>query len=288
MYDYIKLLLKKAPNNVILHVGTNDAPNSTSRVILDNVLSLNIFIGKMLPQPKMCISNVVTRTDNGRATLTVNKVNEHLSVLQLDIVDNSCINVAGLNRGGLHLNQTGTGKLAVNFSKESKSFKRRWQVTVSSSNKCFDFCPNSTIYLLGQQRNENLDKTLSEQKICLSPCDLSHGKGFDKFNVVRSQNPSRILIAHLNVNSLRNKFEILKETITNKVHILLIPETKLGSSFPLNQFYIDGFTTPCRLKRNQNGGGIMLYIRKDIPSKSLTEIKLDNETENTFIEVNLR
>ena len=50
----------------------------------------------------------------------------------------------------------------------------------------------------------------------------------------------------------------------------------------------DGFTTPCRLDRNQNGGGIMLYIREDIPSKSLTEIKLDNDIENILIEINLR
>ena len=42
-------------------------------------------------------------------------MNEHLSALQLDIVDNSNINMTGLNRGGLHLNETGTGKLAVNF-----------------------------------------------------------------------------------------------------------------------------------------------------------------------------
>ena len=32
----------------------------------------------------------------------------------------------------------------------------------------------------------------------------------------------------------------------------------------------------------------MLYIREDIPLKSLTEIKLDNEIENIFIEINLR
>ena len=56
----------------------------------------------------------------------------------------------------------------------------------------------------------------------------------------------------------------------------------------MNQFHIDGFTTPYRLDRNQNGGGIMLYIREDIPSKSLTEMKNDNETENIFIEINLR
>ena len=32
----------------------------------------------------------------------------------------------------------------------------------------------------------------------------------------------------------------------------------------------------------------MLYLREDIPSKSLIEIKLDNEIENIFIEINLR
>ena len=115
MYDYIKSLFKRAPDNVILHVGTNDAPNSTSRVTLDNMLSLKSFIENTLPQSKVCISNVVKRTDNGKATLTVNQVNEHMSSLQLDIFDNSNINVTGLNRGGLHLNETGTGKLTLNF-----------------------------------------------------------------------------------------------------------------------------------------------------------------------------
>ena len=109
-----------------------------------------------------------------------------------------------------------------------------------------------------------------------------------KLNVARPQNSNQILIAHLNSNSLTNKFEILNETITSKVDILLISKTKLDSSFPLNQFYINGFTTPCGLDRDQNVGGIMLYIREDIPSTSLTEIKLDNEIENIFIEINLR
>ena len=120
-----------------------------------------------------------------------------------------------------------------------------WQVTGSSSNKYFNFCPNSAIYSLGQQRNESLDKTLSEQKKFSSTCDFSHEKGLDKINVARSSN--RILIAHLNINSLRNKFEILKETITNKVDILLISETTLHSSLSLNYFQTDCFTTPIGL-----------------------------------------
>ena len=88
MYNFIKPLLKKAPDDVILHVGTNDTPNSTSSVFLDNILSLKSFIEKALPHLKVCISNVVKRTGNRKATLTLNKVNKHLSVLQLGIVDN--------------------------------------------------------------------------------------------------------------------------------------------------------------------------------------------------------
>ena len=52
MHGYIKPLLKKSPDNVILHVGTNDVPNSTSRTILDNMLSLKSFIEKTLPRRK--------------------------------------------------------------------------------------------------------------------------------------------------------------------------------------------------------------------------------------------
>ena len=87
------------------------------------MLSLKIFIEKTLPQSKVCISNLVKRTDNGIATLTVNKVNEHLYALKLDMVDNSNINVTSLNGGGLYLNKTGTGKLAVNFIKKIKTLK---------------------------------------------------------------------------------------------------------------------------------------------------------------------
>ena len=44
----------------------------------------------------------------------------------------------------------------------------------SSSNKYFDFSPNSAIYSLGKPRNENLVKTLPEQETFSPTCDLSH------------------------------------------------------------------------------------------------------------------
>ena len=88
------------------------------------MFSLKSFIGKTLSLSTVSISNIVQRTGNRKATLTEHKVNEHVSALQFDIVDNSNINVTSLNHGGLHLNKTGTGKLTVNFIKKTKSFKK--------------------------------------------------------------------------------------------------------------------------------------------------------------------
>ena len=36
---------------------------------------------------------------------------------------------------------------------------------------------------------------------------------------------------------------------------------------------MSGFSKPYRLDRCSNGGGLMLYIREDIPSRLLTEYK---------------
>ena len=55
--------------------------------------------------------------------------------------------------------------------------------------------------------------------------------------------------------------------IKKDVDILMISETKLGNSFPIGQFHIEGFGTPIRLDRNQNGGGITLLSEEGIPIK---------------------
>ena len=48
----------------------------------------------------------------------------------------------------------------------------------------------------------------------------------------------------------------------------MISETKLDETFPEGQFLMDGFITPYRMNRNTNGGGIALYVREDISTKS--------------------
>ena len=67
--------------------------------------------------------------------------------------------------------------------------------------------------------------------------------------------------------------------------MLTVSEAKLDSSFPVGQFLIYGFSKPYRLDRNSNGGGNLLYILEDIPSK-LIDTKITMKS--FFVEVNLR
>ena len=84
---------------------------------------------------------------------------------------------------------------------------------------------------------------------------------------IRLKNVNKPMIAHLNINSLRNKFEFLISLSEDNLDVLMISETKLDESFPTNQFMINGFSAPFRLDLNDKGGGIILYIREDIPSR---------------------
>ena len=69
--------------------------------------------------------------------------------------------------------------------------------------------------------------------------------------------------------------------------MFLISETKLDDSFPTAQFLIKGFNAPYRFDRNSKGGGLLLYIREDLPSKVLT-YSCNCDIETLLVEINLR
>ena len=94
-------------------------------------------------------------------------------------------------------------------------------------------------------------------------------KSIESLKAIQKRNLNRINVAYLNVNSLRNKFDYLIEQITGNIDILMISKTKLDSSFPSGKFLIDGYSESFRIDRNSQGGGIMLYVKEDIPSKLL-------------------
>ena len=69
-----------------------------------------------------------------------------------------------------------------------------------------------------------------------------------------------VVIGHLNINA--NKIDALKIVIKDKVDILVLVEKKLDDSFPINQFVLEGYTTPYRLDRNCFGGGVMICEKR--------------------------
>ena len=82
---------------------------------------------------------------------------------------------------------------------------------------------------------------------------------------LRQKNLNPPIIVQLKINSTRNKFQILERQVCANLDILLITENKLDHS--------------------SSGGGILLNIRDDVPSRlSLNS----NETESIFAEINFR
>ena len=70
--------------------------------------------------------------------------------------------------------------------------------------------------------------------------------------------------------------------------ILIITETKLDNTFPVSQFHIDGYSKPYRLDRNRNWGGIIIYVREDIPNRMFTKHIFPDNIEGLFIELNFK
>ena len=129
--------------------------------------------------------------------------------------------------------------------------------------------------LLGENINSESDETE-----CENPTDVLHK--------IRIKNVNRIVIGSLNINSLPAKFDQLKEVIGKNLDILTIQETKLDSSFTPQQFIIEGYSEPYRLDRDRDGGGVLIYVREDIPSKLLKKHNFTQYVEGMFVEINLR
>ena len=89
-------------------------------------------------------------------------------------------------------------------------------------------------------------------------------------NSLRKDNLEKLIFTHLNINSIKNMFNYLSEQIRGNVDNLFISETTIADCFLQVQFVIDGFSAPYRLDRNCLGGGLMLFLREDIPSNLLT------------------
>ena len=140
--------------------------------------------------------------------------------------------------------------------KDSRTFNKTCNNSAKSERPIFP--PK---HISGVDANERNEKSpiVTESSITFdSLSDLQH---------IRINNPLRLIIGQININSIRNKFDALMNQIKENIDILMISETKIDDTFPEIQLCFPRFSKPFRLDRTCNGGGILLFIRKDIPSK---------------------
>ena len=105
---------------------------------------------------------------------------------------------------------------------------------------------------------------------------------------LRINNTNNVILAHLNINFIAPKIDALKLVVPNYVDVLIIGETKIDDSFPTSQLLIPSFAEPFRRDRNDSGGGILIYVRDDIPCKLLKKHTFSNDIEGIFLELNFR
>ena len=120
MYDYLTPLLKKGPDTIILHVGSNNSTSEDASAIVDKLLILKQHILTILPNCVICLSTPTIRFDNPRAGFILRQVTDMLKQLNIEIVDNDEINASLVGKAGLHLNMKGAGKLATNYINKMK------------------------------------------------------------------------------------------------------------------------------------------------------------------------
>ena len=90
-----------------------------------------------------------------------------------------------------------------------------------------------------------------------------------KLREIKLKNPNNPSLAYINVKSIRNKHSDMFTFLDCNIDILTIAETKLDCTFPTAQFIVEGYKEPFRKDRKKNSGGLLVYVKEDIPSREL-------------------
>ena len=127
----------------------------------------------------------------------------------------------------------------------------------------------------------DLDLELESQSINF---DLSNGNPLDKntFNVV-----------HYNIDSIMAEGRVEQLTKICRIlpiSVLVITETKLDETIPINFIQITGFHEPVRrdrLKNGRNGGGVLVYIADNLIFEQKVQFQVDH-FEHVWVDVKVR
>ena len=114
MESFLIPLLKRKPDQILLHVGTNDLKSYSPQQVADKILDLTKLVNSY--GIRCSVSEIIKRDDY--LSTKGQEVNRILSTIlpeQVSLISHHNISEQHLNRSGLHLNKRGTGALAYNI-----------------------------------------------------------------------------------------------------------------------------------------------------------------------------
>ena len=125
MKHYIVPTLSTPPDEIVLHIGTNDIIHSSAQRIIQNISEIGDIISEASSETKVTISNIIKRSDNVNLNQKIDKCNVEIASLVSQkgwsLIDNSNLDSTCLNGSGLHLNKKGIFSLASNIIKHIRS-----------------------------------------------------------------------------------------------------------------------------------------------------------------------
>ena len=214
-----------------MRVGTNNLNSPLPpKEIADGIIDLAKSM--KTDNRNITISTIIPRGDklNNKA----NEVNNFLMQLCRDcnipFIDHSKnINPhKHLNRSKLHFNITGNRIFVDNITR----FLIKYYCHVGQGSNINDLL-NSCSVLTESIENESIN---SDPNYVLKKKDSS-AKSVAFLEKLLLENPNRLIFGHLNIKSIRNKFEMLTNIIQGILDILLVSETKFTYLFHLDNLF---------------------------------------------------
>ena len=181
-------------------MNSNRPPDVIAKAIID--------LASQLKSEKsgVSVSSFIMRADKPELNKKGSEVNHHLKEMcnrkNFYLIDHSRKNKAShLNSSRIHLNRKGANILSSSLTHHiSKVFN--WQLSGNTS--CYNFSESDFV--------ENDSSNLKQAKErCRSV-----------LNSLRTDNLDKLIFAHLNINSISNKFNYLSKQIRSNVDILLV------------------------------------------------------------------
>ena len=115
MFDHVNAVLRRKPSHIVLAVGCINSTQQDYVTMVEEIVTLKQYITSRLPSCKVTFSSMFMRTDNRAANSTINRANSLIRQINIGYIDNDNIVDIHLGNRGLHLNNRGVGRFALNL-----------------------------------------------------------------------------------------------------------------------------------------------------------------------------